>query len=643
MTVAPPTRETSWRLAIDFGTVFTVAAIARGDSSTLVDVEGNGTNRLHSGVLLDADGALVVGVAARHQADFNPERYEPTPKRSIGEGSIFLGDRTVPVVDVVAAVLSRVAAEARRAAGGSAPTEVVLTHPAGWAATRLAVLTKASHKAGLGEAVLLPEPVGAAVHIVAATAAIGRHVAIYDFGGGTLDAAVLRRTADGFAVAGPPGGRDPLGGEDIDQRIIDHLGRGPLGEQPDWKLLLAPPDLHWRRAATGLREAVQGAKEGLSTTAAWQIWVPGIDRDAQLTRAELDVLIRPDVDATVDTLLATMAAASVAPADLEGVYLVGGSSRIPLIAQTIWHRLGLEPHTYDDPKAVVALGAAEWRRAAPQPIAAPAAPLPPPPFVPAPAPAPTAAMFPVAPAVPTATSRAGTRRAGGAGGPPTWLRTVAIAAVAAAVIALVVGGVVLTRGSSGSPPAATATPVASLSSSQLAQVLPSAQDVGSGYTKASTTAQALSTLLVCGTAPHITGLVAESAALYTSSAATVFVDATQFSSGHAAAYVSGESTTLGACSGSWTITDPNSGQQVQVDAKQPDGAHIGAQTLRISADFTDSSGTTLYYQDITAASVNDAVVLVVIQQATDDPTRADALASAAIDNLRRAAYSATGS
>jgi len=89
------------------------------------------------------------------------------------------------------------------------------------------------------------------------------------------------------------------------------------------------------RDAADLRGEIQRAKETLSETSSCQLWVPSIKRDVQLTRKELDDLISDDVNQTVDALDIALRDAGVAPADLAGLYLVGGSSRIPLVS----HRL----------------------------------------------------------------------------------------------------------------------------------------------------------------------------------------------------------------------------------------------------------------------------------------------------------------
>jgi actin-like ATPase involved in cell morphogenesis len=350
-----------WSLGIDFGTTYTVAAVAAGTSVSGVDVESNGRDRIPSSVFLNEDGEILVGTAAQHQAVFAPSRYEPTPKRLTGASDVFLEDRLVPVAELAAAVLRRVYTEACRQRGERAPTVVRLTHPAAWSDSRLAVLRDAAERAQLPSVTLVPEPIAAAIFIALQATDPGQQIAVYDFGGGTFDAAILRRTDRAFEVSGPPAGRDPLGGEDIDERIIEYLGHLVGDEQPDeWERIRKPADTTWRRAAAGLRAEVQRAKETLSEVAACQLWVPGLDREVQLTRTELERLILADVETTVDTLELALRDAGVSPDRLAGLYLVGGSSRIPLVAGTIWKRLGVRPSVQDSAKAVVAMGAAGW-------------------------------------------------------------------------------------------------------------------------------------------------------------------------------------------------------------------------------------------------------------------------------------------
>lgn len=381
---------TEWDLGIDFGTTYTVAAVAQGGIVTVLDVESSGHSRLPSCVFVNPDGQILTGSSAQHQAAFNPERYEPTPKRSFGEGELFLGDGLVLITDLAAGVIGRVYTEASRQQGETTPRAVRITHPAIWSESRLGVLREAVEKAGISRYELLPEPVAAAARIGWLATQPGDIVAVYDFGGGTFDSAVLRKTDHSFEVAGPPMGRDPLGGEDIDRHIIEHLSKVLAdGYEEEWSGLLNPRDTSWRRQAAQLRKEVQQAKETLSETSVCQLWIPGLEREAQLTRAELEQLIGDDVDATVDTLEEALDAAGVEAKDLAGIYMVGGSSRIPLVADTIWRRFGVQPDVQENPKSIVAMGAAGWgmltqpggSAAAPalaqqQPAALPSAPFP---------------------------------------------------------------------------------------------------------------------------------------------------------------------------------------------------------------------------------------------------------------------------
>lgn len=368
-----------WTLGIDFGTTFTLAAMEQDGRLSLVH-DGAGVTRVRSAVWLDDDGELVVGDEAVRQAVLAPERFEPAPKRLVRdrEEEILLGDKVVPVSDVIGAVLARVAGEAIRQNGGSQPSELRITHPAAWGEERCDTLIQAVHHAGLPRPELVPEPVAAAYKIGADQIRAGEpiksgeHLAIYDFGGGTFDTAIVRRTRSGFEVAGPPGGEDPLGGESIDQAIIELLGRQPIGEDPQWELLMHPRDEDWRRHAADLRVKVREAKEALSRSTSVRLWVPGIGRSVQLSRDELNELIRTQVDGTAAILRETISDAGIAPEQLAGIFLVGGSSRIPLVAETIWREFQRKPEVRGDPKAVVAEGAAwDWRGTVIPPAGAP--------------------------------------------------------------------------------------------------------------------------------------------------------------------------------------------------------------------------------------------------------------------------------
>ncbi|WP_051267221.1 Hsp70 family protein [Nakamurella lactea] len=366
-------------IGVDFGTSNTVAALAvPGRAPRILSIDGS--SWLPSAVFLTDDGGLTVGRDAERRARLAPERFEPNPKRRIDDGEMLLGSAVVPVEDAIAAVLRRVAEEAQRQLDGRSPDVAVLSHPARWGSTRRAALTSAARRAGLAERVtLVPEPVAAAVHFgslqdagerAAGASVGGRPLAVYDLGGGTFDCAVVT-TADGrYAVAADDGLID-VGGVDFDQAVLDHLGRTSSAAGPnEWRNLLRPQSSADRRAARAIAEDVRSAKETLSRYSQAEVPLPQPFSDALISRNEFEGLIRPMVIRTVDVLARTIDRAGVTPRQLAGIYLVGGSSRIPLVATEIGERIGVVPTTLDQPEATVALGAALWASVQQQPAAA---------------------------------------------------------------------------------------------------------------------------------------------------------------------------------------------------------------------------------------------------------------------------------
>ena len=349
-----------WVLAIDFGTSATAAVVAAPGSAPEV-VEIGGAARVPSVVAALDDESLVAGDAAVRQLAINPERVERAPKRRLGDRAVLLGDRAVAPTALVAAVLRLVADEAIRRRGGTPPSVVRLTHPASWASTRLEALRAAAAAAGLPEPELLAEPVAAALLLSDDRIAVGDHVAVYDLGGGTFDAAVLRRTADSFELVGPPGGHDRVGGEDLDEKLLEHVGESIRQQDAEaWERLRFSDERAWRRAAAALRTEVRVAKESLSGAPSATVYVPApVDLEVHVTREELETLVRPDLERTVEELLATVERAG-SPA-LKAIYLVGGGSRMPLVGRLVAERTGITPTTWGDPKASVALGAAVSR------------------------------------------------------------------------------------------------------------------------------------------------------------------------------------------------------------------------------------------------------------------------------------------
>ncbi|MGH4026984.1 MAG: type VII secretion-associated protein [Pseudonocardiaceae bacterium] len=384
-------------MAVDFGTSSTCAVMA-ADAAAPRLVVVDGAPLLPSAVYAAPDGRLFVGQDAQRQAAIDPSRYEPHPKRHLDEGELLLGDRVVPVVEVVRAVLARMVAEARRATGGAPVEHLVLTHPADWGPVRPAVLRSAAQPLAR-EVVLVPEPVAATLFYLtelrpdagrggdlqsgpspaapAAPAVPGAALAVLDLGGGTVDASVLR-CGSVTRLPGPaPGSRiwdvadidvtvlatrgDPhFGGADIDQALLDHVGTLCSPADPAaWRALVEGRELADQRRRRVLRDDVRTAKETLSRHSYADVPVPPPFRDVHVTRADLERLIEPALGGPVALLDEVLTEAGYGPGQRRpvAVFLVGGSSRIPLVARLVHERLGILPFTLDVPETVVAHGA----------------------------------------------------------------------------------------------------------------------------------------------------------------------------------------------------------------------------------------------------------------------------------------------
>ena len=418
-------------LAVDLGTSNTVAGLALdGRPPRLVTIDGSPL--LPSSVFLAADGTLLVGRDADRQSRVDPSRYEPNPKRRIDEDTLLLGTSVVPVTTVLAGVLRRVDAEVRRQLGG-APDQIRLTHPAGWGRRRQQVLVTAARQAGLAEhPVLVPEPVAAATHFATLSDGglpDGQALAVYDLGGGTFDVAVVRRRGTGYEVLAEAGLAD-LGGVDFDHAVLEHIGASHA-ERVDaraWAALRAPVDAAGRRAAGALAADVRDGKEALSRYPRVDIALPPPFADLHLTRTEFEELIRPNLSRSIDVLRRTVAEAGLTSDRLAGVYLVGGSSRIPLVARMIQQALGVTPTALDQPETSVVTGALQLT-VGPPAGTTPAGP----PSVRSPAVRPSSPVLPAVPPRPN-------HRFG-------WRTALVVGAVAAALVGVAVGVSVVGSGS----------------------------------------------------------------------------------------------------------------------------------------------------------------------------------------------------
>ncbi|MFB9382794.1 Hsp70 family protein [Pseudonocardia petroleophila] len=363
----------AYQLGIDLGTTWTAAAVCRdGQERPELLHLGGASSAVATVVFRAADGGLVLGEAAQRRALTEPRRVAREFKRRIGDDTpMVVGGEPMTAAELCARFVAWVVDEAARREGSPAES-IAVTHPVEWGEHKRATFADALAAVGLGHAAFLTEPQAAAVGY-ASTERIepGGIVGVYDLGGGTFDAAVVRKLADGgFALLGSPTGIERLGGVDFDDAILAHV-RTALG--PAWGELDAA-DASVQAAVAGLRRECTAAKEALSadTEVLVPVMLPGTHTQVRLGRAEFEDMIRPSVGETVEALRRAVDSAGLTPADLDAVLLVGGSSRIPLVSQLVSAELGRSISVDADPKGVVAAGAALTARSLVAPAVPPA-------------------------------------------------------------------------------------------------------------------------------------------------------------------------------------------------------------------------------------------------------------------------------
>jgi YVTN family beta-propeller protein len=389
-------------LGVDLGTTFVGAAISR-DGRTEMFTLGNQTVVTPAVVYLDERSQLVFGDAAERRGLSHPDRVERAFKRRLGDPTpIVLGGLPHQVTALMAAQLRDVLDTVTKVEG-SPPDRVALTFPANWGPYRRELFEEVPQLAGLRDHVTLTEPEAAAAYYGASRVlGEGDTLAVYDLGGGTFDATVLRKRDGIVEVVGDPEGIERLGGVDFDEAIIqwiNHRHGGALAE-------LDMSDPQSAAAMAKLRQECVQAKEALSVDTETTIPVLLLNRHffARLTRSEFEGMIRAPIESTIGTLVRAVHSARIDVQQLSAVLLVGGSSRIPLIERMIADETGRPTVADAHPKYAVALGAAMVAALRPVPAGVgdampPPGPVPPPGPIPppGPVPAPGAGPDPVAP------------------------------------------------------------------------------------------------------------------------------------------------------------------------------------------------------------------------------------------------------
>ncbi|HUP99674.1 MAG TPA: Hsp70 family protein, partial [Aeromicrobium sp.] len=345
----------TYTLGVDLGTTFTAASIDDGSGPVPLTL-GNGTAAMPSVVAI-RDGEPVTGEAAEEQLRSAPASGVRDAKRRLGDSTPFILDGTPygaeALMGLLLADVIKVATEQR----GEAPTSVVLTHPANWGNFKKDLLSDTARVAGLEDVGLISEPQAAALHYVrSGELQPGQAAAVYDFGGGTFDAAVVRCAEDGPQLVGEAKGLERLGGIDLDQAILMHVNNSLDGALRE----LDPSDPAAAAAMAAVRTQCIAAKEALSSAseATISVALPTLTTSVRLTRTEFEDMLRPRIADTLAQLDAALASANLAAKDLSAVVVVGGTSRIPLVGEMVAAHTGVPVVASADHKTVVCAGAA---------------------------------------------------------------------------------------------------------------------------------------------------------------------------------------------------------------------------------------------------------------------------------------------
>lgn len=337
-----------YALGIDLGSGHTAAAICRNERDGWAEPELLRLDAERAAVAsvlhLTREGTVEVGGWAVQNGASAHRIARGIVDRIGDEVPYSLGGQHY-LAEVLAAALVGWVADTAELAEGGPPSQLVVTHPAGWGAHRRTVLQHALREAQLPEVTLLPRPVAAAEsHAIAERVEVGEELAVYALGHSRFEAAIVRRGAFGFELRGHAETATELGGSLFDDLLTDHV----LAELDN-----VPATAQLRAACTEARERL--SEETTVTVPA----PPGAPRAAVLVnRTDLERLIRPAVESTVQVLTRTVRTAGTEPSELRGVVLVGGCARTPLVTELVSAGLRARAVAAPAPETAVAVGAA---------------------------------------------------------------------------------------------------------------------------------------------------------------------------------------------------------------------------------------------------------------------------------------------
>jgi molecular chaperone DnaK len=367
-------------IGIDLGTTNSCVAVVDGGKPVVIPNTG-GYKTSPSMFAISPDGKRLVGHLAKRQAITNAKNTVHAAKRLIGrrfdspeiqraidtfpysvvegpneDARIVVGEKTFSCSEIAGIMLremKRVAEEYL----GEPVSDAVITVPAYFNDTQRQCTKDAGKIAGLEVLRIINEPTAAA--LTYGLGAKGQEtIAVYDLGGGTFDISILE-LADGVVEVLATAGNTFLGGEDFDQRLVEHI----LEEFHKTEGIDLREDL---MALQRLRDAAEKAKCDLSTLNVTEINLPFIANDAdgarhlnlELTRETLEALVLDIVNATMKSVAQCVEDAGLTPDGIDHVVLVGGQTRTPLVQKAVTDFFGQPPHRGVNPDEVVATGAA---------------------------------------------------------------------------------------------------------------------------------------------------------------------------------------------------------------------------------------------------------------------------------------------
>ncbi len=343
-------------VGIDLGTTNSVVAVLEGGEPTVIP-NAEGARTTPSVVAFTKGGEILVGEPAKRQAVTNVDRTIRSVKRHMGtDWSIDIDARKYKAQQISAFVLQKLKRDAEAYLGESV-TNAVITVPAYFSDAERQATKEAGEIAGLTVDRIINEPTAAALAYGLDKGHDEQTVLVFDLGGGTFDVSLLE-ISDGVFEVKATKGDNRLGGDDWDQRIVDHL----VKEFKNNNGIDLSKD---KMARQRLQEAAERAKIELSSAQETHINLPYITAgaegplhmDTKLTRAEFQRLTQDLLDRCRAPFNAVISDAKTSVDKIDQVILVGGSTRMPAVADLVKQLSGKEPHKGVNPDEVVALGA----------------------------------------------------------------------------------------------------------------------------------------------------------------------------------------------------------------------------------------------------------------------------------------------